>query len=148
MRIVLCSTCFLLLVSCAKKTDAEFAQMELFKDYKEVHNINALSNQLSIAEDELIDHQEKIEGLKRSLHKSLLKLIENRLSVVERSIEMFGEDFSGFLLKEREILTELLQSPFPEVHQKAQQILDRILRVITTKAKEPISETRSDYLEE
>jgi hypothetical protein len=112
--------------------------MEIFKDLNEIKNINHLSSLLEIAEEELDQQEKKISSIKRSLHNSLLTLIERRLELVEKSLDMLtvdARDFSEIFLKEREVLTELLQSPFAEVSKKSQSILDRMLRLITQLSK-------------
>ncbi|PIS01523.1 MAG: hypothetical protein COT84_01755 [Chlamydiae bacterium CG10_big_fil_rev_8_21_14_0_10_35_9] len=128
----------LLCMACQRSNHLELTQMEMFKDLNEIKNINYLSNLLETAEEELDQQEKKISSIKRSLHNSLLTLIERRLGVVEKSVDMLTvdtRDFSEIFLKEREVLTELLQSPFEEVSKKSQSILDRMLRLITQLSK-------------
>lgn len=125
---------FLTCIACQKSNHLHLTQMEIFNDINDIRNITSLSNMLDIAEEELTQQEKKISSIKLSLHKSLLQLIERRLEIIEKSINTFSLDSKGFseiFLKEREVLTELLQSPFEEISKKSQLILDRMLRLIT-----------------
>ncbi len=102
----------------------------------------ALQRKLDAAEGEKRRALVQVDSIQSEIQEAQIALVEKRVDLYEKQFaklakdpEKYGEflqtEASFLFLKEREMLHEMIRSDSPTVSFEAQQILNRILRLIT-----------------
>ena len=102
----------------------------------------ALQRKLDVAEGERQRVLDEVDTLQSEIQEARIAFVAKQLDLYERQVAKFAKDpekYGEFLqteasllfLKEREMLHEMIRSGSPTASFEAQQMLDRILRLIT-----------------
>jgi hypothetical protein len=131
----------LLLTACTSySTQSEWGQRTPAR--KEELKLLALQRKLDAAEGEKQRALDEVNGLHSEIQEAQIAFVAKQLNLYERQLaklakdpEKYGEflqaEASLLFLKEREMLHEMIRSGSPTASFEAQQMLDRILRLIT-----------------
>ncbi len=112
------------------------------RDHFEVTKIERLAERMNDAEDDLATARDTLTAIKTEFFEAELEFIENRITLFEERLEVIKrdkedlqkfrkEELPNLFQKERQELVNIMDS-HENFDQKAQQILDRILALITS----------------